>query len=411
MVAIHPFRALRYDPGAVGDLSRVLAPPYDVISPEEQDALYRASPYNVVRLILGTQDPSDTPDNNRYTRARRDFTAWRREGILRADEEAAIYLVEHVFHDGPGEDRQPRTRLGFVALFDLGEGIERSVYRHEATLAAPKEDRTKLLDALPANLEPIFCVYPDEGGVIQALLERQRRRSPTAQAEFKGELVRIWALTDAQVIEELGRRLGAAAVLIADGHHRFEVALANRKRYGALMSYFVSMADPSLVVRPIHRVVRQDRAFDRARVETVCTVEPAEDLASAMRWLQRQEGEGRFAAYDGRAFFTVTVNRDSLARWLRASTVPTAMATLDVAMLHGLILPSLCLNGAGVRYTADASQALRMVSEAQGAAAWFLRPIALAQVYALASQGCVLPPKSTYFYPKIPSGLTINPLI
>ena len=159
MPILEPFRALRYQPERVQGLSRVLAPPYDVISPAQQDALYHASPYNAVRLILGKQAPTDTDADSRYTRARRDFDAWRASGVLSQDAAPALYLIEHTFP----QDGQRRTRLGFLALLRFTDPIERAVYRHEATLAAPKVDRTKLLEAIPANLEPIFCVYPDAG--------------------------------------------------------------------------------------------------------------------------------------------------------------------------------------------------------------------------------------------------------
>lgn len=407
MVAVRPFRALRYSPDAVGELSRVIAPPYDVIGSEEQEQLYQASPYNIVRLILGKQYPNDTEDDNRYTRAQRDFNAWRENRILLADPAPALYLVEHTFN----EEGCARARLGFMALFELGETIERVIYRHEATLAAPREDRTKLLEAVPANLSPIFCVYPDAGGAVQGRLQDVARRTPqTTEAIMHGERIRFWAITDARTIEELAQRLASVAVLIADGHHRFEVAYAKRARYGTLMSYFVSMEDPALVVRPIHRVVRHDgpvKLLDALR--GLCSVEPAADRASLLRWLEEGSGEGRVGLYDGRALYRVTVEPTRLARWLMFPAVPLPVATLDVSILHGLILPALGVDGTGVWYTPDASEALARVTQGQGSSAWLLRGVSIQQVYALAAQGFTLPPKSTYFYPKVPSGITIYP--
>lgn len=408
MAAIRPFCALRYNPELIGDLSRVIAPPYDVIGAEEQERLYQASPFNVVRLILGKQSPSDAEQDNRYTRAARDFADWQADAILRRDPLPAIYLVEHAFADHGAA----RSRLGFIALLELGESIERTVYRHEATLAAPKEDRTRLLEAVPANLEPIFCVYPDAGGRTQAMLRGlASRAAPTAGVAIHGEQVRLWVVTEPSAIEPIRAALASCSVLIADGHHRFEVAYAHRSRYPSVMAYVVSMEDPGLAVRPIHRVIQHEAAADLQPLRALCRVDRASTLESLMRWLDEPGVQGRFGYSDGQTLCQVAIHPDCLARWLMAPPVPLPVATLDVSLLHGLILPALSPNGSAVRcaYTEDASQAIRSVDLGQGKSAWLLRAISLPQVYALASQGFLLPPKSTYFSPKVPSGLAINP--
>ncbi|MBI3996264.1 MAG: DUF1015 domain-containing protein [Candidatus Omnitrophica bacterium] len=405
MVAIRPFKALRYNPETIPDLTAVISPPYDVIDPDQQEQLYRASPYNVIRLILGKEYPNDTAQENRYARAQRDFTAWRDARILLRDAAAALYLIEHTFED----QGQPRTRLGFIALLELVDGIEQHVYRHEATLAAPKADRTRLLEAVPANLEPIFCVYPDEGGAIQAALKQvTAQRDGAMRATINGESVRVWAITDPALIEQVKRHLASVAVLIADGHHRFEVAYGHRRQYGALMSYFVSMAEPSLVVRPIHRIVTAQATNGDRALRQLCQLEPAPHLPALLTQLAQETGQGVFGYTDGKQLYNVKVRSDQLAQWLIAPAVPLPLAALDVSLLHGLILPGMGLNNDAVRYTADAAGAFEAVKTGQGRAAWLLRGIPLTQVYALAAQGLRLAPKSTYFYPKVPSGLTIN---
>ncbi len=412
MVAIHPFRALRYNPDVVGDLSRVIAPPYDVIGSQEQDALYAASPFNIVRLILGKTSASDSDQDNRYTRAARDFDQWRKQEALRVDAQPALYVIEHRFQDG-GETR---SRLGFLGLFELRDAA-RDVHRHEVTLSAPKQDRTKLLEAIPANLSPIFCVFPDEGRTVQAVLERVKSDAPAAvEAVLQQQPIRLWAVTDPATIASITKPLASRAVLIADGHHRFEVAYAQRERYGALMSYFVSMEDPALRVRPIHRIIARG-AGNPALMKTFCRLEPADDADAVLRWLNAGTEEGRFGYLEGRACYQATILPDRLARWLMSPPMPLPVAKLDVSILHGLILPGLGVpasaahtgsEGAAVRYTGDAAEAVKAVSE--GHAAWLLRGIPLTQVYALAAHGMTLSPKSTYFYPKVPSGLAINPL-
>ncbi len=418
MVAVHPFRALRYNPERAPSLSNVLAPPYDVIDPPEQERLYQASPYNIVRLILGKQSPADTEQDNRYTRAARDFAAWRRDRVLREDATPAFYVVQHAFEDAEG---QPRFRLGFLGVLGLRELGERDVLPHEVTLSAPKQDRTKLLEAIPANLSPIFCVYPDAGGALQARLQGlTAAMAPTAEGTLHGEQIRLWAVTAPEAIAEISRRLAAVAVLIADGHHRFEVARSKRDRYGLLMSYFVSMAEPALRVRAIHRVVEPPGGVDLEALRRVCALESAHTLEDIVRWLQDPTASpGRFGFAHAGAVFRATVLPPALAQWLAAPAAPAGLASLDVSILHGLLLPALGVtaaqavsgasSGPAVRYTADAAGAA--ASAAGNTCAWILRGIPLERVYTLASEGLILPPKSTYFYPKVPSGLAINPLV
>lgn len=423
MTAIHPFRALRYDPERVGGLESVVAPPYDVITAQEQEALYHASPRNIVRLILGKQCPTDTDTENRYTRARREFAAWCEEGILRRDPVPALYLVEHTFRDedGPRPVRTcsngPSTRLGLIALLGLDEATTRTVYRHEATLAAPKADRLKLLEAVPANLSPIFCVYPDPRATVQTVVQGiAAARVPEAHVTFHGETVRLWVISDEAAIEDMTRRLAETPVLIADGHHRFEVAWSRRARSPAVMTYFVSMADPALRVRPIHRIVRGGRMVHAQALRHLCTLEPSADRTALLEWLERDgtisaaSAGGRFGYWDGRTLSRMTVRAEALAQWLMTPPVPLPLAMLDVSILHGLILPHLGVDPAQVTYAATASEALEAVTDPAGGGAWLLRGVPLSQVFALAAQGFTLPPKSTYFYPKVLSGLVLNPL-
>ena len=404
MAVIRPFRALRYDPSRFGDLSPVLAPPYDVIDAQEQDRLYARSPHNVIRLILGKLSAADTPTDNRYTRSARDFAAWQEQGILRRDPAPALYLIDHRFQS----DGESRSRLGFLALLECAEPVERAVLRHEKTLAAPREDRAKLLDAVPASLEPIFLVYPDEGGAIQALLRGRLAAAPDAAGSLGDEEIRLWVATDPAVIQRVTAALEPSAVLIADGHHRFEVAYSRRSRHGALMAYFASMEEPSLVVRPIHRVVSSGRRLEVEALGGLCAAEPVLDLAALTRWLDGEGTPGRFGWSDGRAFYRLTVPSDRLERWLKTSPVPKPVARLDVSLLHGLLLPGLGFSGATIRYAVDARKALGELSGS--GSVWLLRGIPLADVYDVAAQGLTLPPKSTYFYPKVPSGLAIHPL-
>jgi len=386
-----------------------------VIDPDQQERLYAASPYNAVRLILAKGEPADTDQHNRYTRTRQTFQDWREAGVLRQDEVPAVYVVRHRFTGPLGA----ATRLGVFALLGLDADTPRAVLKHEATLAGPKVDRAKLLAAVPANLEPIFCVYPDAGGGIQRRLEQVIAGPPTLEARLGNDEVGLWCVTDEAVVAALRAALAAQAVLIADGHHRFEVAWSQRARYDRVMAYFASMADPGLVVHPIDRVTRRLAGWDRAALTGLCTVEPAADADALERWLQHAEARGCFGLRSRRGWFRVQVRPEVLARWLLSPPVPLPVATLDVSILHGLLLPPLGLGHAAagtdvgqaeawIRYTGDRAQALRDAEADETRAAWLLRGIPLSQVYALAAQGFTLAPKSTYFYPKVPSGLVIN---
>ncbi len=408
MVEINPFRALRYQEGKSESWGSVIAPPYDVIDPEEQDRLHQLSPYNVVRLILGKRQSEAPEHESWYYSAKRDYESWRRNGILVQDASPALYVIEHRFE----ADGRPCARLGFTALLELRDDVMQHVHRHEQTLSGPKADRTRLLETIPANLESIFCVYPDDGGQIQGKLrEITGRQSPTAQATvMKKEEIRLWAVVDTGIIHAVKRHLSAAAVLIADGHHRFEVAYNQRHRYKVVMSHFVSMGDPALVVHPIHRFIPWQDAQVRSKLETVCDIKVCENREAALRWLTTQQDPGRFGWSHKGKVYTASVKPEQLDAWLASPSVPTPMASLDVSILHGLILPAIGVPHEAVRYHADASRVEREAAQSPAGMAWFLRALALTTVYKLASNGMVLPPKSTYFYPKVWSGLTINPL-
>ena len=407
MVAIAPFRALRYNADLVGSLSRVIAPPYDVISPREQDELYDASAYNVVRLIYGKQFPDDTEYANRYTRATATFEEWCRRRILVRDEAPALYLVEHAF----AWQGQAFRRLGFIALLEFHGSVPEQVLRHEATFEAPKTDRSRLLEAVRANLSPVFCIAPDPQQRVYPLLKQvSQDQRPLATAHFRDEQIRLWAITDPERIQIVKEQLAGASVLIADGHHRFEAACSRRHLCGAVMSYFALLEDPALMIRPIHRVVHiTPEAKDawRMRLETLCTLEPAPSLEHVTRWLATGEGHGRFGYSEQGRCSTVTLREDVLATWLLRASVPLALAGLDVTMLHEVMLGPPGANHL-CRYTPDPAQAVEMAQQ-EGDCAWLLRAIPLPQVFALAAQGFTLPQKSTYFYPKVLSGLCINP--
>lgn len=407
MARIAPFRALRYNLDLVGTLGGVLAPPYDVISLEEQDQLYQTSPYNVVRLIYGKEMPGDDERRNRYTRAKASYDQWRREGLLVRDPAPAVYLCEHTFV----WQQRPRRRLGLLALLQFDGS---TILRHERTFEGPKADRAKLLDVVHANLDPVFCIAPDPQKVVYPLLDQATRaQEPVIDARFRGDRIRVWALTDPMIIHDIQRHLAPQSVLIADGHHRFEVASSRRDLSPAVMTYVALREDPELVLRPIHRVLSLDPkalAGIRAKVEQLCHLELMDSPGSLMAWLDVQRSAGCFGYADHAGCYTAAMQLDELAEWLAHPTVPSALAGLDVSILHHRLLAGMGIAASKdvCAYTPDHEQAIALSRQA-GGCAWLLRPIPLAQVFDIAGAGFALPQKSTYFYPKVLSGLVINP--
>ena len=217
MPEIKGFRGWRYDRAKIGNLSAVVAPPYDVISKKEQEALYRKSPYNVVRLILGREESQDSPASNRYTRARAFLNEWKREGVLAQDSLASVYVYAQDYR----EEGRAKRRIGFLAVMRLDE---RAVLRHENTLAAPKKDRLALLKEVRTNLSPIFGLFEDKKTALQKLLQSAMKSTPCLDVSIDGVRHRLFPETRAEALEMIRRELRSKPMFIADGHHRFEVA-------------------------------------------------------------------------------------------------------------------------------------------------------------------------------------------
>ncbi|MFN3476904.1 MAG: DUF1015 family protein, partial [Candidatus Methylomirabilales bacterium] len=267
MASIAPFRGIRYNPEKIGDLSLVVAPPYDVITPSAQDQYYAKHPWNVIRLILGKELLGDDDQKNRYTRACEFFHRWLNEGVLVQDPTPSLYLYEQRFlHPRTGESLR---RLGFLALVRLEPWNARVVFPHERTLEKPKRDRLALIRACSANFEPVFAFYPDPLETVQALLEEEAEKGPALDFLDEGIEHRLWLLQDEGRIREIVEAFQGERLFIADGHHRYETALAFRdelekadpappevkakRPYQYVMMLLVSAHDPGLVILPTHR--------------------------------------------------------------------------------------------------------------------------------------------------------------
>ena len=429
---IQPFRGLRYDPQMVGDISAVITPPYDVISTEDQDRYYQASPYNVVRLDYGKQRPADSPEHSRYTRAADTLTDWLQKGILKRDEQPALYLVEHRFKH-QGSEKKRLSLFARVRLEDLGSG---NIRPHEMTMKGPGEDRLRLLRACNANLSPIMGLFRHQQGGIESLFQDTLGEPSASAVDEEGVKYSMWVVTDEKSIDRARHLLADKTVYIADGHHRYSTALAYRKErlaakhspggdqaYDFVMMTLTPAEDPDLVMMPTHRLVRSlghktlsllkeewNTYFDKELLPPATSL--AETVSTWTKALSQQQGM-TFGLYG--------LDSDSLCL-LRAKpemmlpVQPSALGDLDVFILHQVILRQMLGIDSSEReeeclsYTRDGLEALSKVDNGDYQLAFLLNPTPIERMLSVADEGVKMPPKSTYFYPKTPSGLVINPL-
>ncbi len=431
MADIYPFRALRYDLQQVS-ASQVVTQPYDKITPAMQDRYYAASPYNLVRIILGRREP-DEPGNNVYTRATAYGRSWRAEGILRQDSEPSIYSYSQTFTAPSGTSFE---RRGFIALGRVEDYSAKVVFRHEQTLSKPKADRLDLLRATRAHYEQLFLLYEDSGE-IDALLATPQPPTIDVADEY-GVAHRVWQISDPNVISSVQNRMRDQKLVIADGHHRYETALNFRNEsrtaagsvvnpqapYEFVMMTFVNMNDPGLLVLPTHRVVHSLESFSadsfqnsaRAFFE-IETVDPAIDAAHATALLQER---GRA----GTALLAVSAGHACLLHSPKAASaqffagLSDRQRSLDVVQLHKCLLEGVLKlseesirNQQNLSYLREASEALTQVrgrtpDKAAANIAFLMNPCPVSQVRDVAFAGEVMPQKSTDFYPKLLSGLT-----
>jgi len=426
MADILPFRALRYDLQRVS-ASQVVTQPYDKITPAMQERYYAASPYNLVRIILGHRDP-DAPGNNVYTRAAAYGRAWRAEGILRQDGTPSIYSYSQTFTAPSGTRFE---RRGFIALGRVEDYSARVVFRHEQTLSKPKADRLDLLRATRAHYEQLFLLYEDSGQ-IDSLLATQRPPAIDVTDEY-GVGHRVWQISDATVIASVQEKMRDKKLVIADGHHRYETALNYRDEsraaagsaqnpdapYEFVMMTFVNLNDPGLLVLPTHRVVHSLNSFSADDFQQSSRtyfeleeIDPALDAARATALLREQ---GR----NSTALLAVTANRafilhspkPAAAKFLAG--LSARQQALDVVQLHKCLLEGVLQlseesirNQQNLSYLREASEALDQVRKGAANIAFLMNPCPVSQVRDVAFAGEVMPQKSTDFYPKLLSGLT-----
>jgi len=452
MAMVIPFRGIYYDQGKIGDLRQVVAPPYDVISPPEQEALYQRHPQNVVRLILNKETPQDHPRDNRYTRSAALYSAWRKEKILVRAPQPQFYILQEEFSlsilpSGQTSSASgPIVRRGFIGLIRLEEYSARVVLPHEKTQMKPRADRLALMEACQANFSQIFSLYTDEEGAMVPIYERVFSSGPPAMdvTDSEGVRRRLWMADDPAVLKRVGEIMRPKEIFIADGHHRYETALAyregqrkkspngtGREPYNFTMMYFAAMEDPGVFILPTHRVVynlenftadsflnqvRSDFSVEAFEFQTGQEKEAQDRLLRELAARSEKERVLGMQVKGLKKYFLLALKDDRVIDRVEPGIAPSLKA-MDVNLLHIPILrkrlnirPQDLAASKKVLYFKDPGDAASAVLSGEGQIAFFLNPTRVYQVRDVSLAGQTMPSKSTFFYPKLLSGLVTNPL-
>ncbi|MBI3753810.1 MAG: DUF1015 domain-containing protein, partial [Deltaproteobacteria bacterium] len=439
MAKIAPLRGILYNPEKVGDLNKVMAPPYDVISPIYQDELYRRHPQNVVRLILGKMFPDDAAGNDRYSRAAADFKKWQEQGVLVRDEKPAIYYYVQVYPHtkdfGVGvyklKDGQRRARKGFIALAKLEEFGKGGIHPHEKTLAGPKADRLKLMDACNANFSCIFSLYSEPEKTINNLLEDCCvTSSPLIDVvDDDGVESKVWRISEQGIIKKIVEMMSDKPLFIADGHHRYETALnyrnmmkekinsyTGKEAFNYVMMYFSNMDDEGMTIMPTHRIIHSIPKFNPKAFLVNCShffdIEEVKwdsniELRVRKEFYKRMEDSGArlpsFVLYINGidSYFALALKQKDTMDKVFGSSIPDVFKSLDVTVLHALIFNNILgissaaqENQTNLVYVKGLDDANEKEKKDDRQMAFLLNPTKIEQVKAVATAGQVMPQKS-----------------
>lgn len=433
MANVKPFRGLRYDTNKVGPLSGVTTPPYDIISPQEQDMYCKKHKNSIIHLELGKTYDTDTENNNRYTRARDYLNQWMAEGILKFEDEPAYYLYEEVFSLPDGSAKSLKGLISAVELVPFSEKI---VLPHEETLSKAKADRFQLMDATHANFSPIYFLYMDEKKTVNRIIHEVSKEKPEESFQSADGITHnLWIIKDKALLTQIENAFKDKQLFIADGHHRYETALNFRDKlkretpgfdesHGGnfILAFAVEMDDPGLVVLPTHRILQNLDGFDEQKtvdalqanfsVNKINAQNPAKDAEMA---LKNVCDETAFAFYTGKDYFYLLElkNNEAMKKALPARS--DAYRGLDVSVLHTLILDGLfgidtenMANQKNLIYTKFADEAIDSVKQGKAQCSFLLNATKVRQIKEVSLLNEKMPQKSTYFYPKLITGLVIN---
>lgn len=423
-MVIAPFRGVLYNQRKIKNLANVVTPPYDIISPAEQKQFYARSPYNMVHLDLNAE-------KNKYQQAADYFRKWQEEEILLQDQQEAFYVYSQEFKVG----QERKVRSGFFALSQLeATGSGGNIHPHEFTLAKPKEDRLQLMRACQANFSPIFYLYEDKGRKVGNILKTvMKKRTPISIRDDKKIYHRLWRVVEPKIIARMVNVMKDKQIYIADGHHRYEAAVRYSQEmhqqhpehrgiqpYDYVLGMFVAKEDKGLIVFPTHRILRVPR-FSWGKVKTELSqyfaVEQVKTLKTLFKKMAGHARGGMFGVYAQKEFFLLRFRTLQLVENLIEEKRALAWKRLDVAILHKIIIEKMLgitaqsiENEEGFRYTRDEEEAKQLADSGHYDIAFFMNPTKISQIIEVANAGERMPQKSTYFYPKLITGLVINRL-
>ncbi|MFN2525677.1 MAG: DUF1015 family protein [Actinomycetota bacterium] len=406
MPDVLPFPGVRYSDSAA--LAELVCPPYDVISPAEQDELHRRHPHNAVRLELAKLEAGQA-----YASARDAYESWLDQGVLQRDAEATFYVYRQDFNGPDGQRRRVAGVIGALRLEPLGAG---GVLPHERTMPGPKRDRLALLEALPVNISPIYAIYRG-GGRLRPLLDTLAERAPRGSfVDSSGIRHRLWPVTAAAEASVLADALGAGPIVIADGHHRYETALSFAAKdpthpgRSSIMTFLVDVDREDLVVLPYHRILKTPRGW-QSLAESLQNTFPYtalahEEIAGALD-ASRADHPMVFVGSDR----AVLIELSDAEVGAGLGTTAGAARRLDVVVLHDLVIPAV-VNGAmdDMSFTRDAAEVLSRAREDEGTAGILMRAVDPVEVVDVATSGERMPQKASYFWPKALTGLVFHEL-
>ena len=427
MERILPFRGLKYNKNIVGNLSSVLAPPYDVISEETQKELLTGHPFNVIRLEYGQLIDTDTDIDNRYTRSKETLTEWIYSGILIQDRQPAVYVYGQEFGD---EDGEKLVNKGVICLVHLDDFETGKIIPHEQILLKAKSDRLKLLEKCQVNFSPVYALYEDEGQDADKIISGIMEYEPEISVKTAdGMLQRLWSISDGDRVSGIISALKDKSLYIADGHQRYAAALEYRNMmrninpehtgnelYNYVMMYLSDINDSGTRILPMHRMVKNIVGFNENAVvsmlENIFTVEKVmtENVAvSAAKKLETSRDIPSFAMYTGKDYFYFLKLKNN--EFTREVSGP------DVTVLHKLVFGDvLDMSDSDIKnqtylcYTEDTKKAVNGVKDGNFQCSFMLNPVKIEEIKAISAMQEKLPQKSTYFYPKIKTGLVMNKL-
>ncbi len=438
MATIAPFRGVVFNQAKAGALAELVCPPYDIISHDQQQALYRRNAHNVIRLEYGLESPGDTESDNRYSRAAATFEDWSRAGILRRDEEPAFYVYEMEYRTG-GKTRKLRGFICLVRIEDYDAGVVRP---HETTLSGPKTDRLNLLRACKASFSQVFSLFSDPRGTVAAVLGKTAGRPAMEVSAADGVVHRIWPLTDQAALDLVTDALRDQQIFIADGHHRYDTALnyRNERRKAAagftgqegfnfLPMFLARIEDPGLTILPAHRALFNledfhprkfeedlNRYFDIERIDFDKRSEAADRRTVLETLAHRADHTHIFGmrVKGEHSYYLLTLRSESDME----NIVPGKSAAyrgLDVSILHHLIIDRLLgikmethKLGLNIEYIKDADEAIKRVADGDVDVVFLMNPTKVSEVRDVAATGERMPQKATYFYPKLLTGLVMH---